>query len=119
MACADEKRTYVPTMVVPSLAHTWVRGRRDEEVAGSARLVIAKIMINETLEARMLAMMIGFDWFSWNGVKNLYPIDKSRCNTLYALIILGLCRCREVVLLQQQHVCMSTNQFSPSVPARL
>ena len=55
------RELYVPTMVVPSLAHTWVRGRRDEEVAGGPRLMIAKTMINETLEARMLAMLIGSD----------------------------------------------------------
>ena len=45
--------TYVPAMVMPSLAQTWLRGSSGDEMTGIAT-VRAKIVINERLKTFML-----------------------------------------------------------------
>ena len=45
--------TYVPTLVLPSLAHTCFLGRREDEKTGITRLR-AKVVIHEGVRALML-----------------------------------------------------------------
>ena len=48
-------RTYLPAIVVPSLAQTWLRGRRDEKMVGKARLRI-NVVLNKKAEICMMRL---------------------------------------------------------------